>query len=211
MLSQDAKWAGVRRLKNVTRNGVKAKYLTEMGRKLLSRLADRDGGSERDEAVRWCESVVEDFDQFAQRRDADLWHDSKVFGDALEQKAHRTLSKIGPTLGGGGNYPLLHFLVLLRRPAVAVETGVAAGFSTQAILAAMEKNRHGKLYSNVFPMSDSRTLNSTSAFSSMRPSKTGGSCSLVVTARIWLRSSAKRVRSISFTTTRTRAAQGAGS
>lgn len=37
------------------------------------------------------------------------------------------------------------------KPQVIVETGVAAGFSSQAFLSALEENGNGKLYSSDFP------------------------------------------------------------
>lgn len=54
--------------------------------------------------------------------------------------------------GGGGHYPLLYFLTRYRKPAVVVETGVAAGFSSAAFLAAMNANGSGRLYSSDFSL-----------------------------------------------------------
>jgi predicted O-methyltransferase YrrM len=54
-------------------------------------------------------------------------------------------------MGGGGDYGLLYFLVRWRRPAVVVETGVAAGYSSQAFLAALDANGAGHLWSSDFP------------------------------------------------------------
>jgi len=61
------------------------------------------------------------------------------------------LASLPVKLGGGGDYRLLHFLVRHLRPAVVVETGVAAGFSSAAILQAMEANGSGHLWSSDFP------------------------------------------------------------
>jgi len=54
-------------------------------------------------------------------------------------------------LGGAAHYRLLYFLVRATCPAVVVETGVAAGFSTRAILSAIGANGRGHLYSSDFP------------------------------------------------------------
>ena len=54
------------------------------------------------------------------------------------------------SLGGGGNFILLYFLTR-KFNKVVVETGVAAGWSSLAILGAFEKNGEGKLYSSDFP------------------------------------------------------------
>jgi predicted O-methyltransferase YrrM len=44
------------------------------------------------------------------------------------------------------------FLVRLLRPVVAVETGVAAGWTTEAVLEAMDRNGIGHLWSSDFPL-----------------------------------------------------------
>jgi predicted O-methyltransferase YrrM len=55
-------------------------------------------------------------------------------------------------LGGGGQFQLVRFLVRYLRPRVVVETGVAAGWTSQAILDALERNGgDGSLWSSDFP------------------------------------------------------------
>jgi predicted O-methyltransferase YrrM len=54
-------------------------------------------------------------------------------------------------LGGGGQFQLVHFLVRHLQPRVVLETGVAAGWTSQAILSALEANGAGTLYSSDFP------------------------------------------------------------
>ncbi|MEM8494261.1 MAG: class I SAM-dependent methyltransferase [Planctomycetota bacterium] len=61
------------------------------------------------------------------------------------------MAKIDHPLGGGGAYPALYFLTRCMRPACVVETGVAAGFSSCSVLAALEANGEGRLYSSDFP------------------------------------------------------------
>lgn len=58
----------------------------------------------------------------------------------------------GMTGGSSGDdYAIVHTLVRVTKPRVVVETGVAAGISTTAILDALELNEHGKLYSIDLP------------------------------------------------------------
>ena len=46
---------------------------------------------------------------------------------------------------------LLYFFVRKFKPAIVIETGVAAGWSSVAILRAFKKNNFGKLFSSDFP------------------------------------------------------------
>ena len=62
----------------------------------------------------------------------------------IEKEAKEKLSKLGVSLGGGGNYILLYFLVRKLKPNIVVETGVAAGWSSLAILTAFTKNKKGR-------------------------------------------------------------------
>ena len=55
-------------------------------------------------------------------------------------------------MGGGGHYHLLYFLIRHTLAKNVVETGVAAGWSSQAILLALKENKeNGQLYSSDFP------------------------------------------------------------
>jgi predicted O-methyltransferase YrrM len=55
-------------------------------------------------------------------------------------------------LGGGGHSPLLYFFTRHLNPDIVIETGVAAGWSSQAILTALKDNQSGgHLYSSDFP------------------------------------------------------------
>ena len=55
------------------------------------------------------------------------------------------------SLGGRGNFILLYFLIRKFKLHNIVETGVAAGWSSLAILRALKKNGNGHLYSSDFP------------------------------------------------------------
>jgi predicted O-methyltransferase YrrM len=66
---------------------------------------------------------------------------------------HPASSGRGPM---GDEAELLYLCVRLARPALVVETGVGAGFSTTFILQALKKNNHGKLYSIDFYKDDER-------------------------------------------------------
>lgn len=69
----------------------------------------------------------------------------------MQARAACILPQVGYNLGGGGGYTILYFITRFRKPECIVETGVAAGYSSRAFLAALEKNGVGSLYSSDFP------------------------------------------------------------
>ena len=78
----------------------------------------------------------------------------KVFAELSQKEFFSSIkSKVGqhkldPGRGAmGDEADLLYCLVRLIKPAVMVETGVGAGYSTAHILAAMDMNNGGMLYS----------------------------------------------------------------
>jgi predicted O-methyltransferase YrrM len=121
-----------------------------MSRKAVIRLRER---SWRDEpaAERWAAAHEESAEEYARALDPALWKEACSAADALHARADEVLPPLGVRLGGGGHYPLLHFLIRHRRPEVVVETGVAAGYSSQAMLTALALNGDGRLYSSDFP------------------------------------------------------------
>ena len=83
--------------------------------------------------------------------DASLWQESLAFRDGLHERARALTAQHGRKIGGAGHYELLYFLTRFLKPKVTVETGVAKGFSTQAVLKALSENGTGHLYSSEFP------------------------------------------------------------
>lgn len=94
---------------------------------------------------------MSDLDAFARGLDGSLWEGSLAFAAHLEHDASQRLAAVGHSLGGGGAYHLFYFLTRLLRPKTTLETGVAAGYSSHAFLAALERNGAGHLYSSDFP------------------------------------------------------------
>lgn len=134
------------------RNLLRSGYLAVVTDKVLSRaseLADRI--RHRTPASVWAQGESKDVADLAIGLDSGLWAESQRFAAAFEPVAARRLATVGLPLGGGGHYPLLHFLTRLRRPTVVVETGVAAGWSSVSVLEALETNGNGALYSSDFP------------------------------------------------------------
>ena len=83
--------------------------------------------------------------------DLDLWQEATAFGAAFRARAEPILESLPFDLGGGAAYEFLYWLTRLRQPEVVVETGVAAGWTSQAFLAALDRNGHGTLHSSDFP------------------------------------------------------------
>ncbi len=105
----------------------------------------------KEQNLKWIKENVGEVSTFANNISSSLWEESIAQSKILEQNAHKTLENIKYNLGGGADYPLLYFLTRYLSPNNVLETGVAAGFSSYAILSALQKNGKGRLYSSDFP------------------------------------------------------------
>jgi len=99
----------------------------------------------------WAASQAQPLESFLSELDAELWNETQEFARAFRDRARLRLSQANVSMGGGGAWPLLYFIVRHLRPSVVVETGVAAGWSSAAILGALEHNENGELHSSDFP------------------------------------------------------------
>ncbi|MBB2911629.1 putative O-methyltransferase YrrM [Streptosporangium becharense] len=137
----------------VVRNSVRPGYLPVMARKALRRL--RAGyGRETRAATAWAASRAEDLHAWGERVDEALWRESVEFARSLAASARPRVEELrasGVDLGGPAGIELLYLLTRVLRPATALETGVAAGWSTAAVLAAIRTNGSGRLHSSDFP------------------------------------------------------------
>ena len=77
-----------------------------------------------------------------------IYIETKIKINSLGKLNKKILNNIKDYYGGSSNTFLIYFFVRLLRPNSVVETGVAAGFSSQSILEALKKNKKGKLYSS---------------------------------------------------------------
>lgn len=119
--------------------------------KVLKRFKNDQGRYSEAESHAWIYARAVDSADIARKIGPDLWNEAEKFGAALEKRADRILSQVPFEMGAGGDYRFLYWLTRYLRPSVIVETGVSAGFTSQAFLAAMAKNGHGTLYSSDFP------------------------------------------------------------
>lgn len=136
---------------NIISQAIKPKRFIIMIKKFFLRFFDHQGTLNYSENLNWLESNYILFEDYAKEIDPYLWENSKKVCEKIKHEAKKKLKKISYDLGGGGFYPLLYFLVRLNKPNVILETGVAAGYSSYAILKGIEKNIKGRLYSSDFP------------------------------------------------------------
>lgn len=83
--------------------------------------------------------------------DKELFEETLIISKKIKEEAKIILSDIDLSLGGGGAYPLLYFITRKLKPNNILETGVAVGYSSYALLLGIEKNGIGTLYSSDFP------------------------------------------------------------
>jgi predicted O-methyltransferase YrrM len=138
-------------LVQITKNTLRGKYTMEMGRKLATRVRERTFGGKFEDPMPWLRQVRTDLSAYCRAIDPVLWEEADKESVKIEDTAKKKLETIDFDLGGGGHFPLLYFLVRHMKPKTVVETGVAAGFSSQAVLCALRANGEGRLYSSDFP------------------------------------------------------------
>jgi predicted O-methyltransferase YrrM len=142
----------LRTVRNIGANALRPRYLRVMTQKMAQRLVDARHRGEREKATAWAAERAEETSAFALSVAPDLWEEAQGFSRELKRGAAQKLAAAGVQLGGAGHYALLYFLVRLRSPLTVIETGVAAGFSSQAILTALAKNgQSGRLFSSDAP------------------------------------------------------------
>lgn len=138
---------------NIGINAFKRHNFRIMADKVMLRL--KEGWSRRKNAAAaraWCREKSASVENWAENLDRELWLETEDCVRRIKEEAEARLSQIDLDLGGGGHYALLYFLTRYLRAGTVVETGVAAGWSSKAILTALKKNgQGGKLYSSDFP------------------------------------------------------------
>jgi hypothetical protein len=100
---------------------------------------------------KWIHENTNDFEDWATKINVDIWLESVEFADKFQVFAAQKLKALPFKMGGGGIYPVLYFLTRLYRPEIVLETGVAAGYSSNAFLSALKRNEYGYLFSSDFP------------------------------------------------------------
>jgi len=135
-------------MKNILINFFKKNYFLVIVKKIFKRFEKNTS----EEAKKWAEeNNKHSIDEFFCSIDTPLYEQVKIEIKGIQEFAQNKLSKLNMPLGGGGNYILLYFLIRKFKSLNIVETGVAAGWTSLAILRAIKKNGKGFLYSSDFP------------------------------------------------------------
>lgn len=139
----------MRDVKNIVSNAIRL----GAGGELIRKAAEKCLNTPEDKKAihQWCEENASPIEEWLESDQMGLWEESKAFADRVTEEGKERLKKLEVELGGGGHYGLLYFLTRSLKPNIVVETGVAAGFSSLAILTALHENGEGKLYSSDFP------------------------------------------------------------
>ena len=91
------------------------------------------------EAKEWAvANNKKSIEEFYYAIDTDLYNEIKIETKLIKEFAQNKLTKLNISLGGGGNYILLYFLIRKFKLTNIVETGVAAGWTSLAILRALK-------------------------------------------------------------------------
>lgn len=104
-----------------------------------------------EENTRWIEQHAIPPEQLARSINPELWKETQDFAREFTPRAKAVLADIPHAMGSGGAFEFLYWLTRLRKPRVVVETGVAAGWTSQAFLEALKRNGSGHLYSSDLP------------------------------------------------------------
>jgi len=138
-------------VKNASRLLSDANQRAVLSGKLLHRLATPWARVATQRALAHYTEHVEDYESLVSMLDPGLWRETLEFSSRFRVDARDKLRKCPVPFGGAGATELLYFLVRLKRPAIVLETGVAAGWSSAAILHGMAVNEVGHLFSSDFP------------------------------------------------------------
>lgn len=121
---------------------------------MAGKVRQRVAGSERRraDATEWADARKTGPKRWCEAQDPQLWTETLEFAAGLRARAVEVGTRVGHDIGYGARFELLYFLTRWKDPLVVVETGVAFGYSSTALLTALDRNgRGGRLWSSDFP------------------------------------------------------------
>ena len=120
---------------NIFLNIFKKNYFLIIVKKFFNRFEKNTSVEAKQWAIQNTNKTIE---EFCRSIDSSLYSEIYEEVKLIEKEAMKKLSKLEVSLGGGGNYILLYFLIIKFKPQNVVETGVAAGWSSLFILRALK-------------------------------------------------------------------------
>ena len=121
--------------------------------KIFHRIFDKQGSLDKEKNLEWIQKNISSSENFLKEINTNQYHlSNSAYKSFLKKKPLNFSEEQKKRIGGGGMYVLLNFLVSYFKPKNIVETGVAAGVSSHAILKAIEDNKIGHLYSSDLPI-----------------------------------------------------------
>ncbi len=138
-------------LRAVARNALDPRLLPEMARKTMRRVTGRGHARQSEAAKEWAHQQSMPLEDLTTSLDPGLWTETLAWSESFRISAVKKLDRLEVNLGGGGHYPLMYFLTRYLQPISVVETGVAAGWTSSAILSALCNNGAGHLWSSDLP------------------------------------------------------------
>lgn len=139
------------RLANVVCQLRHPRRATIMVQKIQRRFEGRAGELSKEQNLEWLKQEARDFGALAQGIDEGLWRESLEVADRIQHHGDAAVAQLGVPMGGGAYLACLYFIARKQKPTSVVETGVAAGFSSAALLEALTANGLGTLWSSDFP------------------------------------------------------------
>jgi hypothetical protein len=135
-------------LPSIVRTMLRAEYLSVVARKGIGWLGKRALYRGKLDSRARCAAHAENLKDYLTSIDPEIWMETEHYAACAMDHARTRLRDVPIDFGGGGNYLLLHFFTRFMKPQTVVETGVALGWSSRAILSAMQKNGCGLLFSS---------------------------------------------------------------
>ena len=137
----------------IIKNIIFTKTYTIILSKIFHRIFDKQGSLDKEHNFEWIQKNLSSNENFLKEININQYHLSDIAYKAfLKKKSLNFSEEQKKRIGGGGMYVLLNFLVSYFKPKNIVETGVAAGVSSHAILKALEDNKIGHLFSSDLPI-----------------------------------------------------------
>lgn len=133
-------------------NLMRPRYLRAIPEKMASRTSHLLHARVAQDARQWSADRAIPVEEFMECVNGELADEARDLGMQLRVRAEQLRAEGRLVYRTQGDAALAYFLVRYCRPVTVVETGVAAGFSSVAILTALEKNGDGgRLWSSDLP------------------------------------------------------------